>query len=150
MWSRFCFLMKQQQSIMLPTVSYRRLFQGWFCSHFNFHLFHALCTLYFMYIMYMLCFCILCSYAIYEWPEFYVNKDMFCSVNKDFCHLLITFARSGPRRMLILILIQTDWHSNSVFLKEFIEKSYFKKKVSRRQKVYRKKIFLVLLYCIWI
>ena len=24
----FCFLMKQQQSIMLPTVSYRRLFQG--------------------------------------------------------------------------------------------------------------------------
>ena len=46
--------------------------------------------------------CILCiscicfvfvSYALtlsYEWPEFYVNKDMFCSVNKDFCHLLIT------------------------------------------------------------
>ena len=26
--------------------------------------------------------------------EFYVNKDMFCSVNKDFCHLLITFANS--------------------------------------------------------
>ena len=48
-----------------------------------------------MNIMYMLCFCILCSYAIYEWPEFYVNKDnMFCSVNKDFCHLLITFANS--------------------------------------------------------
>ena len=39
-------------------------------------------------------FCILCSYAIYEWPEFYVNKDMFFSVNKDFCHLLITFANS--------------------------------------------------------
>ena len=50
--------------------------------------------MYFMYIMYMLCFCILCLYAIYEWPEFYVNKDMFCSVNKDFCHLLITFANS--------------------------------------------------------
>ena len=40
--------------------------------------------MYFMYIMYMLCFCILCLYAIYEWPEFYVNKDIFCSVNKDF------------------------------------------------------------------
>ena len=45
--------------------------------------------MYFMYIMYMLC-----LYAIYEWPELYVNKDMFCSVNKDFCHLLITFANS--------------------------------------------------------
>ena len=32
-----------------------------------------------MYIMYMLCFCTLCSYATCEWPEFYVNKDMFCS-----------------------------------------------------------------------
>ena len=42
----------------------------------------------------MLCFFILCLYAIYEWPEFYVNKDMFCSVNKDFCHLLIIFANS--------------------------------------------------------
>ena len=50
--------------------------------------------MYFMYIIYMLCFCILCLYAIYEWPEFYVNKGMFCSVNKDFCHLLITFANS--------------------------------------------------------
>ena len=30
--------------------------------------------------MYMLCFCTLCSYATYEWPEFYINKDMFCSV----------------------------------------------------------------------
>ena len=50
--------------------------------------------MYFMYIMYMLCFYILCLYAIYEWPEFYVNKDMFCSVNKDFSHLLITFANS--------------------------------------------------------
>ena len=50
--------------------------------------------MYFMYIMYMLCFCILCLYAIYEWPEFYVNKDMFCSFNKDFCHLLITFENS--------------------------------------------------------
>ena len=50
--------------------------------------------MYFMYIMYMLCFCILCLYAIYEWPEFYVNKDMFCSVNKSFCHLLIIFANS--------------------------------------------------------
>ena len=50
--------------------------------------------MYFMYIMYMLCFCILCLYAIYEWSEFYVNKAMFCSVNKDFCHLLITFANS--------------------------------------------------------
>ena len=36
--------------------------------------------MYFMYIMYMLCFCTLCSYATCEWPEFYVNKDMFCSV----------------------------------------------------------------------
>ena len=33
-----------------------------------------------MYFMYMLCFCTLCSYATCEWPEFYVNKDMFCSV----------------------------------------------------------------------
>ena len=36
--------MKQQQSIMLPTVSYGMLFQGLFCSHFTFHLLHALCT----------------------------------------------------------------------------------------------------------
>ena len=35
--------------------------------------------MYFMYIMYTLCFCTLCSYATCEWPEFYVNKDMFCS-----------------------------------------------------------------------
>ena len=36
----------------------------------------------------MLCFCTLCSYATCEWPEFYVNKDMFCSVNfKDFCRV---------------------------------------------------------------
>ena len=34
------------------------------------------------------------SMSAIEWPEFYVNKDMFCSVNKDFCHLLITFANS--------------------------------------------------------
>ena len=33
-----------------------------------------------MYFMYMLCFCTLCSYTTCEWPEFYVNKDMFCSV----------------------------------------------------------------------
>ena len=36
--------------------------------------------------------------------------------------------------MSILILIQTDRHSNSVFLKEFIEKSYFKEKVSDDKK----------------
>ena len=86
--------MKQQQSIMLPTVSYRRLFQGWFARILIFTFFMLFVLMYFMYIMYMLCFCILCLYAIYEWPEFYVNKDMFCSVNKDFCHLLITFANS--------------------------------------------------------
>ena len=28
----------------------------------------------------MLCFCTLCPYATCEWPEFYVNKIMFCSV----------------------------------------------------------------------
>ena len=33
-----------------------------------------------MYIMYMLCFCTLCSNATCEWPEFYVNKVMFCSI----------------------------------------------------------------------
>ena len=33
-----------------------------------------------MYIIYMLCFCTLCSYATCEWPEFYVNKDMFCYI----------------------------------------------------------------------
>ena len=32
-----------------------------------------------MYIMYMLCFCTLCAYATCERPEFYANKDMFCS-----------------------------------------------------------------------
>ena len=82
--------------------------------------------MYFMYIMYMLCFCILCIYAIYEWSEFYDNK--ICSVNKDFCHLLITFANSkdpDQGREVCWSLIQTDWHSNSVFLKEFFEKSYF-------------------------
>ena len=74
--------MKQQQSIMLPTVSYRWLFQGWFAriSILTFCMLFVL--MYFMYIMYMLCFCTLCSYATCEWPEFYVNKDMFCSVQK--------------------------------------------------------------------
>ena len=52
--------------------------------------------MYFMYIMYISCalFLYLMLLPIYEWPEFYVNKDMFCSVNKEFCHLLITFANS--------------------------------------------------------
>ena len=36
--------------------------------------------MYFMYIMYLLCLCTLYSYATCEWPEFYVNKDMFSSV----------------------------------------------------------------------
>ena len=40
--------------------------------------------------------------------------------------------------MLNLILIQTDWHSNSVFLKEFIEKSYFKKKSADDKKFIEK------------
>ena len=86
--------MKQQQSIMLPTVSYRRLFQGWFCSHFNFHLF----MLFVHCILCISCICfVFVSYALtlsMSGREFYVNKDMFCSVNKDFCHLLITFANS--------------------------------------------------------
>ena len=44
----------------------------------------------FMFIMYMLCFCTLCSYATCEWPEFYVNKDMFRSV-------LFIFKRFGKQ-----------------------------------------------------
>ena len=48
--------------------------------------------------------------------------------------------------MLILILIQTDWHSNSVFLKEFIEKSYFKKKSADDKKFIEKRSFWF--YCI--
>ena len=59
-------------------------------------------------------------------------------VSKDFCHLLITFANSKDpdleREESILILIQKDWHSNSVFLKEFIEKSNFYKKKSADDK----------------
>ena len=67
--------------------------------------------MYFMYIMCMLCFCILCLYAIYEWPEFYVNKDMFCSVNKDFCHLLITFANSKKKiRAEKNVIIPNNWY----------------------------------------
>ena len=42
-----------------------------------------------MYIMYMLCFCTLCSYPTCEWPEFYVNKDMFCSVLYMSAHVLL-------------------------------------------------------------
>ena len=43
--------------------------------------------------------------------------------------------------MSLLILIQTDWHSDSVFLKEFMEKSFFLKKiVSRWQKDNRKNL----------
>ena len=48
--------------------------------------------------------------------------------------------------MLILILIQTDGHSNSVFLKEFIEKSYFKKKSADDKKFIEKRSFWF--YCI--
>ena len=67
--------------------------------------------MYFMYIMYMLCFCILCLYAIYEWPEFYVNKDMFCSVNKDFCHLLITFETVRTQiRAEKNVIIPNNWY----------------------------------------
>ena len=151
MWSLFCFLMKQQQSIMLPTVSYRRLFQGWFCSHFNFHLFHALCTMYFMYIMYMLCFCILCFYAIYEWPEFYVNKDMFCSVNKDFCHLLITFANSKDPDQGREECWSLSWSKPTDTLivyswKNLLKKVIFKKKSADDKKFIEKRSFWF--YCI--
>ena len=48
--------------------------------------------------------------------------------------------------MLNLILIQTDWHFNSVFLKEFIEKSYFKKKSADDKKFIEKRSFWF--YCI--
>ena len=143
--------MKQQQSIMLPTVSYRRLFQGWFCSHFNFHLFHALCTLYFMYIMYMLCFCILCSYAIYEWPEFYVNKDMFYSVNKDFCHLLITFANSKDPDQGQEECWSLSWSKPTDTLivyswKNLLKKVILKKKSADNKKFIEKRSFWF--YCI--
>ena len=40
--------------------------------------------------------------------------------------------------MSIMIIIQTDWHSNSVFLKEFIENSYFKKKPADDKKFIEK------------
>ena len=36
--------------------------------------------------------------------------------------------------MSILILIQKDWHSNSAFLEEFIEKSNLKKKSQQTTK----------------
>ena len=39
--------------------------------------------MYFMYWMYILCTCTICSDITGEWPEFYVNKDMFCSVLLD-------------------------------------------------------------------
>ena len=94
--------------------------------------------MYFMYIMYMLCFCILCLYAIYEWSEFYVNKDMFCSVNKDFCHLLITFANSKDPDQGREECWSLSWSKPTdtliVFLKEFIEKSYLKKKSQQMTK----------------
>ena len=41
--------------------------------------------------------------------------------------------------MSILILIQKDWHSNSVFQKEFIEKSYFLKKSQQTTKKFIEK-----------
>ena len=42
--------------------------------------------------------------------------------------------------MSILILIQKDWHSNSVFLKEFIEKSnLYKKKSQQMTKKFKEK-----------
>ena len=83
---------------MLPTVSYRSLFQGCFCSHFNFHLLHALSThvfyVYHVYIMYMLCFCILCSYLSMSGLSFMSIKICSVLLTKSFCHLLIIFANS--------------------------------------------------------
>ena len=73
----FCFLMKQQHLKMLPILSFRRLLYTYSM---------LFVPMYFMYIIYalflylMLQTVYLCSYATCEWPEFYVNKDMFCSV----------------------------------------------------------------------
>ena len=53
--------------------------------------------------------------------------------------------------MSILILIQKDWHSYSVFLKKIIEKSYFlKKKSADDKKLIEKDLSgpIVLLYLI--
>ena len=50
-----CFLMKHQHFKMLPIVSFRKLFQGRFCSHFNFYIYDALCShvVYVYYIVYV-------------------------------------------------------------------------------------------------
>ena len=62
--SKILFLMKQQHLKILNTVNFRGLFQGWFCSNFNVHLFVSMyfVVMYIMY-MYMLCFCTICSYS---------------------------------------------------------------------------------------
>ena len=77
--------------------------------------------MYFMYIMYMLCFCIFYSYAIYEWPEFYLNKDVFCSVNKDFCKIVpdqtafIFLYKTLHATYLVMSLSSTDSFQNKYF-----------------------------------
>ena len=66
----------------LLIATYRGLFQGCF-AHISKHVFTysmLFVRMYFMYIMYMHYFCTFCTYATFEWPEFYVNKDMFCFV----------------------------------------------------------------------
>ena len=65
--------MKQQQLIMLPIVGSFKVDVA-HISPFARSLYSCILC-----IMYMLCFCTLCSYATCEWPEFYTNKDMFCS-----------------------------------------------------------------------
>ena len=107
--------------------------------------------MYFMYIMYMLCFCILCSYAIYEWPEFYVNKDMFCSVNKDFCHLLITSANSKDLDQGREECWSLSWSKPTDTLivyswKNLLKKVIFKKKSADDKKFIEKRSFWF--YCI--
>ena len=90
-----------------------RLFQGWFCSHFNFHLLHALCThVFFVYHIYMYA---LFLYLIREWPEFYVNKDMFCSVQNFITLTWIAWygkdenISKGIKVMEWTSVSQTDW-----------------------------------------
>ena len=65
---------------MLSIVNIRVSFRVDF-SHISILTYNMLFVpMFFMFIMYMLCFCTLCSYATCEWPEFYINKDMLCSV----------------------------------------------------------------------
>ena len=86
-----CFLMKQQHFKMLPIVSFGKLSRSILLT---FQFLHIRCSLFpcILCLLYCICICFVSTpYALT--PEFYVNKDMFCSVL--FTELLAFNIRNG-------------------------------------------------------